>query len=85
MNTRLLDSKYEYYHNQWHATAITEAITVLPPGCVDVLGLKPPTLSLHSEIKSRSCHHRVIQTGRIRYKWKTEADYRLQQDADRAN
>ena len=55
-----------------------------PPGCVDVLGQKPPTLSVYSEIKSRSCHHRVIQTGRIRYKWKTGADYRLQQDADRA-
>ena len=28
MNTRLLDRKYEYYHKQWHANAITEAIIV---------------------------------------------------------
>jgi hypothetical protein len=51
---------------------------------MEVLGQKLPTFSVYSEIKSRSCHHRVIQTGGIRYKWKTEADYRLQQDADTA-
>lgn len=28
MNTRQLDRKYEYYHKQWYANVITEAITV---------------------------------------------------------